>query len=275
MNEKCYYIIVNQYNTRLLWDGTIIFLINSNKKFGRIINNPYLCGVIEFTMLLLLDPKMKNLYEVLFSKGSILDGYYNAMSNINNLKKQPFSIGIREKGTGAEFVSVLDELYSQVEDEFTAYSDNLNDLMSRRLQSFEEGATVVSYLVEGLSILVRGARLLNVINIKYHYTSSKSKVNEEYYEMLRIYFTSDKGKKIRCVNKNMGNSGQGPEKLAEKILRMLDYFDIQISGFSDVDMTAQKGHRHYDVELKFNNRKELIEIFSLVSLWGVYKKIYE
>lgn len=226
-------------------------------------------------MLLLLDTQMKNLYDVLFSKGAVLDGYYNALSKLGDLKTSPYSIGIREKGSGAAFVSVLDELYCQIEDEFKSYSENLNNLMSRRLHSFEDGSTVASLLVEGLSILVRGARLLDVVNLRYHYTSSKSKVNEECYEMLRIYFTSDQGKKIRGVNKNMGNSSQGPEKLAERILRMLDYIDIKYSDFSEVDMTAKKGHRHYDVELKFKNRKELIEIFSLVSLWGVYKKIYQ
>lgn len=226
------------------------------------------------TMLLLLDHDMKNLYEVLFSKGSILGGYYDAMDKVKNLRALPYTIGVRERRSKTFFISVLDGFYTQLEEEFMLYSENFNKLLARRVNTFDDSSTVASFLVEGMALLVRGSRLLNIIDLKYHYGSSKSKVNDESYELLRIYYTSDKGEKIRGINKNMGNRSQSHEKIAEKILRLLDYSDIRMSEYHEADIIAKKELRYYEIDLKINDRKELIEIFSLLSLWGVYKKNY-
>lgn len=225
-------------------------------------------------MLLLLDRKMLNLHEVLFSQGAILGGYYEAMNKIKNLRALPYTIGVRERGSETFFISVLDEFYTQLKEEFMLYDDILNKLLARRVNTFDDSSTVAAFLVEGMSLLVRGSRLLNVIDLKYHYGSSKSKVNDESYELLRIYYTSDKGEKIRGINKNMGNRSQSHEKIAEKILRLLDYSDIRISEYFEADIIAKREFRYYEIDLKINDRKELIEIFSLLSLWSVYKKKY-
>jgi hypothetical protein len=225
-------------------------------------------------MLILLDPQMKKIHDVLFGHGAILDGYTDAYIRLQGLKKLPYTIGIRERESRTEFESVLDDLYLQIEEELNRFSENLESLLNRKMQSFESDSTVSSFLIEGLEFLIKGSRLLDVIEHKHHYTSSQSRVNQESYEMLRFYWTSEVGKKYRGVNKNMGNSNQTPEKIAEKILQLLGFFEITKSESRGADIYAKKGLRHYEVDLKINERKELIQIFSLVSLWGTYKKIY-
>ena len=252
----------------------IIFIIKVQKScYNRKLFIPLYSN--STTMLLLLDHNMKNLYEVLFSKGSILGGYYDAMDKVKNLRALPYTIGVRERRSNRFFISVLDGFYKQLEEEFVQYSENLNELLARRLNTFDDSSTVASFLVEGMELLVRGSRLLNIIDLKYHYASSKSKVNDESYELLRIYYTSDKGEKIRGINKNMGNRSQSHEKIAEKILRLLEYSDIRMSEYPEADMVAKKEFRYYEIDLKINGRKELIEIFSLLSLWEVYRKKYK
>ncbi len=226
------------------------------------------------TMLILLDPQMKKIHDVLFGPGAILDGYTDAYIRLKSLTKLPYTIGIKERGTRTHFVSALDDLYVQIEEELNKFSENLEGMLNRKMESFECNSTVSTFLIDGLDFLIKGSRLLDVIEHKHHYTSSQSRVNQESYEMLRFYWTSEIGKKYRGVNKNMGNSNQTAEKIAEKILQLLGFFEITKSESRGADLYAKKGLRHYEVDLKINDRKELIQIFSLVSLWGTYKKIY-
>jgi hypothetical protein len=229
-------------------------------------------------MLLLLLPKMWNLYDVydiLYSDGSILHGYPKAKEKLNKLKSHPYKIGVKELGKQGKFISVLDELFLKIELEMTTYSTNLDKLLLQRLSSFGENETVASLVVGGLSQLVRGARLINVIDNIHHYTLSKSKSNDQSYEMLRIYWTSDKGKKVRGLNKNIGNSSVSQKKLAEKVLQLLGYTDI--AGASrpyEADLVAKMGAKYFEFDLKAQSRADLIEMFSLLYLWKLYKEIY-
>ena len=123
--------------------------------------------------------------------------------------------------------------------------------------------------------LVRGARLLDVLNLKYHYTSSKSKINDEVYEMLRIYFTSDSGKRVRSLSKNMGNIRTKNDIIGSKILTMLGYTHIELnkSYKQKFDFTARLGYEIFEIDVRSLDRTSLIETYTFVYLWQFYKKV--
>lgn len=166
-------------------------------------------------------------------------------------------------------------LYNEIKEEVLEYKNMTFELLGRKMASFTENDTVASFLESGMNHLVRGARLMNVIDLKYHYTSTKSKLNDEVYEMLRIYFTSNTGKRVRSVSKNLGNLQQTETAIATKILKLLGYTNIELVKDNRCDLTAKHGYSLFEFDLKIHNRTSLIEIYAFIYLWQLYLKSKE
>jgi hypothetical protein len=221
------------------------------------------------------NKSVESVEDLLFKSGCILNGISTAQDKLLELKNKSYSVGRRLPGTGESFVSVLDDLYAEIEKEISDYQSFIQSTLNRRLSSFNEAETVAEFLLQGMGHLVRGARLLDVLNLKYHYTSSKSKVNDEVYEMLRIYFTSETGKRIRSVSKNMGNIRTKNDVIGSKILSMLGYTHIEPNKNyrQKFDFTARFGYEIFEIDVRDINRMSLIETYTFVYLWQYYKKV--
>lgn len=221
------------------------------------------------------NKSVESVEDLLFKSGCILNGISTAQDKLLELKNKSYSVGRRLPGTGESFVSVLDDLYAEIEKEISDYQSFIQSTLNRRLSSFNEAETVAEFLLQGMGHLVRGARLLDVLNLKYHYTSSKSKVNDEVYEMLRIYFTSETGKRIRSVSKNMGNIRTKNDVIGSKILSMLGYTHIELNKNyrQKFDFTARFGYEIFEIDVRDINRMSLIETYTFVYLWQYYKKV--
>jgi hypothetical protein len=221
------------------------------------------------------NKSVESVEDLLFKSGCILNGISTAQDKLLELKNKPYSVGRRLPETGESFVSVLDDLYAEIEKEISDYQSFIQSTLNRRLSSFNEAETVAEFLLQGMGHLVRGARLLDVLNLKYHYTSSKSKVNDEVYEMLRIYFTSETGKRIRSVSKNMGNIRTKNDVIGSKILSMLGYTHIELNKNyrQKFDFTARFGYEIFEIDVRDINRMSLIETYTFVYLWQYYKKV--
>lgn len=213
--------------------------------------------------------------DLLFGNGCLLDGIFDAQKKLEELRKKPYSVGRREPGSHDNFSPILDDTYLEIENEITDYQLFIKSLLDRKLSSFNESETIASFLLRGMGDLVRGARLLDVLNLKYHYTSTKSKVNDEVYEMLRIYFTSDSGKRVRSVSKNMGNIRTKNEVIGTKILSMLGYTHIEENKSirHQFDFTARLGYEIFEIDIRSINRVSLIETYTFIYLWQYYKKV--
>ncbi len=218
---------------------------------------------------------IESVEDLLFKSGCILDGISTAQDKLLELRNKPYSVGRRLPGTEESFVSVLDETYTEIEKEIFDYQLFIQSTLDRSLSSFNETETVAKFLLQGMSHLVRGARLLDVLNLKYHYTSSKSKINDEVYEMLRIYFTSDSGKRVRSLSKNMGNIRTKNDVIGSKILTMLGYTHVEESkSIRDrFDFTARLGYELFEIDVRNLNRVSLIETYTFIYLWQYYKKV--
>lgn len=226
-----------------------------------------------------MSEKPKNSIEsvddLLFKSGCILDGISTAQDKLLELKNKPYSVGRRLSGTEESFISVLDDTYAEIEKEIFDYQSFIQSTLNRRLSSFNETETVANFLLQGMSHLVRGARLLDVLNLKYHYTTSKSKINDEVYEMLRIYFTSDSGKRVRSLSKNMGNIRTKNDVIGSKILTMLGYTHVELNKNykQKFDFTARFGYEIFEIDVRSLDRTSLIETYTFVYLWQFYKKV--
>ena len=218
---------------------------------------------------------IESVEDLLFKSGCILDGISTAQDKLLELRNKPYSVGRRMPGTEESFVSVLDETYTEIEKEIFDYQLFIQSILNRTLSSFNETETVAKFLLQGMGYLVRGARLLDVLNLKYHYTSSKSKINDEVYEMLRIYFTSDSGKRVRSLSKNMGNIRTKNDVIGSKILTMLGYTHVEESkSLRDrFDFTARLGYELFEIDVRNLNRVSLIETYTFIYLWQYYKKV--
>ncbi len=218
---------------------------------------------------------IESVEDLLFKSGCILDGISTAQDKLLELRNKPYSVGRRLPGTEESFVSVLDETYTEIEKEIFDYQLFIQSILNRTLSSFNETETVAKFLLQGMGYLVRGARLLDVLNLKYHYTSSKSKINDEVYEMLRIYFTSDSGKRVRSLSKNMGNIRTKNDVIGSKILTMLGYTHVKESkSLRDrFDFTARLGYELFEIDVRNLNRVSLIETYTFIYLWQYYKKV--
>ena len=218
---------------------------------------------------------IESVEDLLFKSGCILDGISTAQDKLLELRNKPYSVGRRLPGTEESFVSVLDETYTEIEKEIFDYQLFIQSTLNRTLSSFNETETVAKFLLQGMGYLVRGARLLDVLNLKYHYTSSKSKINDEVYEMLRIYFTSDSGKRVRSLSKNMGNIRTKNDVIGSKILTMLGYTHVEESkSLRDrFDFTARLGYELFEIDVRNLNRVSLIETYTFIYLWQYYKKV--
>lgn len=218
---------------------------------------------------------IESVEDLLFKSGCILDGISTAQDKLLELRNKPYSVGRRLPGTEESFVSVLDETYTEIEKEIFDYQLFIQSILNRTLSSFNETETVAKFLLQGMGYLVRGARLLDVLNLKYHYTSSKSKINDEVYEMLRIYFTSDSGKRVRSLSKNMGNIRTKNDVIGSKILTMLGYTHVEESkSLRDrFDFTARLGYELFEIDVRNLNRVSLIETYTFIYLWQYYKKV--
>jgi hypothetical protein len=218
---------------------------------------------------------VENVEDLLFKSGCILDGISTAQDKLLELKNKPYSVGRRLPGTEESFISVLDDTYAEIEKEIFDYQSFIQSTLNRRLSSFNETETVANFLLQGMSYLVRGARLLDVLNLKYHYTTSKSKINDEVYEMLRIYFTSDSGKRVRSLSKNMGNIRTKNDVIGSKILTMLGYTHVELNKNykQKVDFTARFGYEIFEIDVRSLDRTSLIETYTFVYLWQFYKKV--
>jgi hypothetical protein len=205
--------------------------------------------------------------DLLFGNGCLLDGIFDAQKKLEELRKKPYSVGRREPGSHDDFSPILNEI--------TDYQLFIKSLLDRKLSSFNDSDTVANFLLNGMRDLVRGARLLDVLKLKYHYTSSKSKVNDEVYEMLRIYFTSDSGKRVRSVSKNMGNIRNKNQVIGTKILSMLGYTHIEENKSlrNRFDFTARLGYEIFEIDVRNINRVSLIETYTFIYLWQYYKKV--
>jgi hypothetical protein len=213
--------------------------------------------------------------DLLFGSGCLLYGIFDAQLKLEELRKKPYSVGRRELGSQDNFSPILDDTYSEIEKEIINYQLFVKTILDRKLISFNESETVANFLLKGMEDLVRGARLLDVLNLKYHYTSSKSKVNDEVYEMLRIYFTSDSGKRVRSVSKNMGNIRTKNDVIGSKILTMLGYTHIEPNKnyTQKYDFTARYGYELFEIDVRNINRVSLIETYTFIYLWQYYKKV--
>jgi hypothetical protein len=218
---------------------------------------------------------VENVEDLLFKSGCILDGISTAQDKLLELKNKPYSVGRRLPGTEESFISVLDDTYAEIEKEIFDYQSFIQSTLNRRLSSFNETETVANFLLQGMSYLVRGARLLDVLNLKYHYTTSKSKINDEVYEMLRIYFTSDSGKRVRSLSKNMGNIRTKNDVIGSKILTMLGYTHVELNKNykQKFDFTARFGYEIFEIDVRSLDRTSLIETYTFVYLWQFYKKV--
>ena len=218
---------------------------------------------------------IESVEDLLFKSGCILDGISTAQDKLLELRNKPYSVGRRLPGTEESFVSVLDETYTEIEKEIFDYQLFIQSTLDRSLSSFNETETVAKFLLQGMSHLVRGARLLDVLNLKYHYTSSKSKINDEVYEMLRIYFTSDSGKRVRSLSKNMGNIRTKNDIIGSKILTMLGYTHVELNKNykQKFDFTARLGYEIFEIDVRSLDRTSLIETYTFVYLWHFYKKV--
>jgi hypothetical protein len=218
---------------------------------------------------------IESVEDLLFKSGCILDGISTAQDKLLELRNKPYSVGRRLPGTEESFVSVLDDTYAEIEKEIYDYQSFIQSILNRRLSSFNETETVAKFLLQGMGHLVRGARLLDVLNLKYHYTSSKSKINDEVYEMLRIYFTSDSGKRVRSLSKNMGNIRTKNDIIGSKILTMLGYTHVELnkSYKQKFDFTARLGYEIFEIDVRSLDRTSLIETYTFVYLWQFYKKV--
>jgi hypothetical protein len=218
---------------------------------------------------------VENVEDLLFKSGCILDGISTAQDKLLELKNKPYSVGRRLPGTEESFISVLDDTYAEIEKEIFDYQSFIQSTLNRRLSSFNETETVANFLLQGMSYLVRGARLLDVLNLKYHYTTSKSKINDEVYEMLRIYFTSDLGKRVRSLSKNMGNIRTKNDVIGSKILTMLGYTHVELNKNykQKFDFTARFGYEIFEIDVRSLDRTSLIETYTFVYLWQFYKKV--
>lgn len=218
---------------------------------------------------------IESVEDLLFRSGCILDGILTAQDKLLELRNKPYSVGRRLPGTEESFVSVLDDTYAEIEKEIFDYQSFIQSILNRRLSSFNETETVAKFLLQGMGHLVRGARLLDVLNLKYHYTSSKSKINDEVYEMLRIYFTSDSGKRVRSLSKNMGNIRTKNDVIGSKILTMLGYTHVEQNKNyrQKFDFTARLGYEIFEIDVRSLDRTSLIETYTFVYLWQFYKKV--
>jgi hypothetical protein len=218
---------------------------------------------------------VENVEDLLFKSGCILDGISTAQDKLLELQNKPYSVGRRLPGTEESFISVLDDTYAEIEKEIFDYQSFIQSTLNRRLSSFNETETVANFLLQGMSYLVRGARLLDVLNLKYHYTTSKSKINDEVYEMLRIYFTSDSGKRVRSLSKNMGNIRTKNDVIGSKILTMLGYTHVELNKNykQKFDFTARFGYEIFEIDVRSLDRTSLIETYTFVYLWQFYKKV--
>jgi signal recognition particle subunit SEC65 len=90
--------------------------------------------------------------------------------------------------------------------------------------------------------------------------------------MLRIYYTSESGKKVRSISKNLGNIQQTHMHIAIKILRQLGYTNIVESKDPKCDLNAKLEYELYDIDIKVNNRISLIDTFAFIYLWQLYQK---
>ncbi len=218
---------------------------------------------------------IESVEDLLFKSGCILDGISTAQDKLLELRNKPYSIGRRLPGTEESFVSVLNDTYTEIEKEIFDYQLFIQSTLNRTLSSFNETETVAKFLLQGMGYLVRGARLLDVLNLKYHYTSSKSKINDEVYEMLRIYFTSDSGKRVRSLSKNMGNIRTKNDIIGSKILTMLGYTHVELNKNykQKFDFTARLGYEIFEIDVRSLDRTSLIETYTFVYLWQFYKKV--
>lgn len=218
---------------------------------------------------------IESVEDLLYKSGCILDGISTAQDKLLELKNKPYSVGRRLPGTEESFVSVLEDTYAEIEKEIYDYQSFIQSTLNRSLSSFNEIETVANFLLQGMEHLVRGARLLDVLNLKYHYTSSKSIVNDQVYEMLRIYFTSDSGKKVRSLSKNMGNIRKKNSVIGTKILTMLGYthIDENKNPGNRFDFTARFGYEIFEIDVRSINRISLIETYTFLYLWQFYKKV--
>ncbi len=213
--------------------------------------------------------------DLLFGSGRLLDGIFTAQQKLEELRKKPYSVGRRELGSQDEYSSILDDTYSEIEKEINDYQLFIKSTLDRKLNSFNDSETIANFLIQGMGHLVRGARLLDVLNLKYHYTSSKSKLNDEVYEMLRIYFTSDSGKRVRSLSKNMGNIKTKNDVIGSKILTMLGYTHVELNKNYNqkFDFTARLGYEIFEIDVRALDRTSLIETYTFVYLWQFYKKV--
>ena len=223
-------------------------------------------------MIFPIDKNFVSINELLFTKGALLEGMPTAQKRLIELKEKTYILGIKKSGSIEPFTTILETTYNQIYNEIVEYQKLTNEILLKKMATFTEDQIVASFLVDWMYHLVRGARLMNVLDLKCHYTKTKSKLNDEVYEMVRIYYTSDSGKKVRSISKNLGNIQQTPKHIAIKILRQLGYTNIVESKDQKCDLNAKLGYELYDIDIKANNRIGLIDTFAFIYLWQLYQK---
>jgi len=151
--------------------------------------------------------------------------------------------------------------------------------------------TYTDYSDEGLSPqeiwqmiverIIRVMRLTLVFAPDYSQSRSANKPQGAMYDMVKINWIDDNGKKFRKVTKTYGKLGQaGLEYAIPKLLET--YFDnhteIQLnvktpSGML-IDLVANINNQLWAFEFKATNKKNLIETGVRLELWKMYKERY-
>jgi hypothetical protein len=134
----------------------------------------------------------------------------------------------------------------------------------------------IQYLINRLMIRIK--RMVFVLDPDFSTIKFKDKKSGNNYTMIKGYWINDKGKRVRSLSRNIGNSESSINELTMKLFKMnsknIFVMEPEFGLKFRPDLKVNDGKTEWLVETKLQNIENFIKTFVMFENWKMYKDEY-
>lgn len=245
-------------------------------------------------MFLSLYPRNENIYTMnldstyqSLKNTSLKDGKSVVAVPLSNLEGVADSDIMKMlRFTGKDSVNLMTEVYQSIDLE--------KERLLNEYSEFFSSTTVLTklakegYTIEKIQNLIfektlRLKRLQLVYDLDYNFTESIKKSSGVKYDMVKIHWIDDQGKRVRKISKTYGKSGNSGLKYS--IPKFFgDYFDDYSNPILEyrinrgrviADLKATINGQDWVMEFVATKKDDFIECAVRLEMWKMYKETYD
>ena len=174
---------------------------------------------------------------------------------------------------------ILSEEVSKIHLEFGRLIRLFKDFYVFKLEFTEKNFSPqeINYVIH--KTIVRIKRLACVFNPEFSIITFTDKKTNITYEMIKGYWISDEGRKVRSLSRNVGKIGSSMIELTSKLFKLnnkhLTIYEPSFNQQYRPDLIVYDGTTKWIVETKMLDKGNFIKTYVMFELWKMYKEEYQ